>query len=515
MARRVPVLTQLLGGALAWFAELPNRQSATAWSRDCQTLLGRLGWLGNSGEPPARALDAWNRAWTDFATLSPVIGNVTFDEALTAVRSILTRSRQVAPIPLRGITVLSAAEDLGPGYDAAWMLGVTDTAWPRPATPNPLLPHALQAAHEMPYATPALSLQRCRALIQRLRSRVPELVMSYPLRDDDLAAAPSPFLGDFAWAEALPPNLSADAGVSGLPELHVIDDPAPRFDERVLSGGAATLRLQARCPLRAFIERRLDARPLEVLHRGLSGRHRGIATHRAVELLYARYRTREELGGLDRRTLETAVRVCADQALNDLTRGVRWALSAFVELEHERLERALLRLVEADLRRAEYTVEQLESKIIAEINGLQVSSRIDRIDRLAAGDSAIIDYKTGSRATPADWFKDRLIEPQLPLYAYSVSAPVGALAFAAIRATDVTYRGVWLRDGEFKGSRSGAVTQADWERQQLRWTEQLETLVDEFRRGDTRILVALRQDVEGSLAPLSRVFEQLAAAEDI
>jgi hypothetical protein len=59
------------------------------------------------------------------------------------------------------------------------------------------------------------------------------------------------------------------------------------------------------------------------------------------------------------------------------------------------------------------------------------------------------------------------------------------------------------------------VTQADWERQQLRWTEQLETLVDEFRRGDTRILVALRQDVEGSLAPLSRVFEQLAAAEDI
>ncbi|NIQ95451.1 MAG: hypothetical protein GWN87_15550, partial [Desulfuromonadales bacterium] len=49
------------------------------------------------------------------------------------------------------------------------------------------------------------------------------------------------------------------------------------------------------------------------------------------------------------------------------------------------------------------------------------------------GRLAIIDYKTG-RPDPAQWFDDRITEPQMPIYCQQVAPDeIDAVAFAVIR----------------------------------------------------------------------------------
>ena len=58
--------------------------------------------------------------------------------------------------------------------------------------------------------------------------------------------------------------------------------------------------------------------------------------------------------------------------------------------------------------------------------------RLDRIDRLADGTHALIDYKTGV-AKLAGWLGTRPDDPQLPLYFLTGNEPVAALAYARVR----------------------------------------------------------------------------------
>jgi RecB family exonuclease len=191
----------------------------------------------------------------------------------------------------------------------------------------------------------------------------------------------------------------------------------------------------------------------------------------------------------------------------------RRALRVYAELERQRLEQLILRLVHLDLQRADYAVERLEAVTVAEIAGKRIRCRIDRVDRLSSGGLAVIDYKSGSRASPADWFKARLLEPQLPLYVRTLSEPVAAMVLAAIQATGASYRGVWVREKEFPGSSAGAWDSLGWQKQQAEWAAQLELLVEEYARGDTRIFLTDLATAQGGVAPLTRVYEQQALAE--
>ena len=73
-------------------------------------------------------------------------------------------------------------------------------------------------------------------------------------------------------------------------------------------------------------------------------------------------------------------------------------------------------LDEFDRLRSPFTVAAVEASRPLALGGLQWTLRLDRIDTLADGGTAIIDYKTGKVAAPAKWFDDRAQEPQLGLY---------------------------------------------------------------------------------------------------
>jgi ATP-dependent helicase/nuclease subunit B len=136
--------------------------------------------------------------------------------------------------------------------------------------------------------------------------------------------------------------------------------------------------------------------------------------------------------------------------------------------------------------------------------------RIDRLDELADGTLAVIDYKTSERATSGDWFGSRLRDAQVPLYASQSAEPVRAAVVARLTPAEARYFGFWP-DGAFPG-RTVKAAHADAAAQIALWRAQLAELAVELAAGDTRFFVDDYEDATGAYAPLTRVHEQLALA---
>jgi exodeoxyribonuclease-5 len=275
LAARAPQSAQALAQALGAGAVL--RATPSRWAHLWARYLAELGW-----QPPAanRVLLGWQSTLDELARLTPILGEISLDAALVELQRLHERATATA-LPLFGVHVLGRIDDVGPGYDAVWVTGFTDAAWPKPPHGNPLLPIALQRAHGMPYSSPLDAQRRSARALERLVQRTAQLVVSWPARVYDFETEPSPAIR--AWpllADVELRALTAASPDAPTPSRETVDDPAPAFCGTRLPGGTGALGRQARCPLRAFCQDRLGARPLEPLGFGLSGRLRGIALPR-------------------------------------------------------------------------------------------------------------------------------------------------------------------------------------------------------------------------------------------
>jgi hypothetical protein len=453
--------------------------------------------------PSNRApLLGWQATLDEMARLTPILGEISHDAALGELARLLERPIPAA-LPLAGVHVLQRIDDVGPGYDAVWVTGFTDTAWPEPPHGNPLLPLALQRALGMPYSTPRDAEQRSARAFARLLRRSHSLVVSWPGRVYDYETEPSPAIR--AWP-ALPPA-ELDELVAARPLRPVaretVADPAPPFDRPSVPGGTGALGRQARCPIRAFCQDRLGARPLEALGFGVPARLRGIAAHHAAERLL---QDLPEQSAFASKT--SAVAASAEDALARVFGRARPHLKALYDLEAERLTGVLLALLQAELQRAPFRVRAVEQQATVTLGPLTLHVRSDRTDELADGTVAVIDYKTSERASSADWFRSRLRDAQVPVYATRSADVVSAAVVTRLTLPEARYSGFWP-DGAFPG-RPNPAADPHPRAQLQRWQEQLIALATEFAAGDTRFFVADYDDAAGSYAPLTRIFEQLA-----
>ena len=112
----------------------------------------------------------------------------------------------------------------------------------------------------------------------------------------------------------------------------------------------------------------------------------------------------------------------------------------------------------------------------------------DRIDRIDDGRLVIVDYKTGEPKV-ADWFTDRIAEPQLPLYSIAVDQAVGAVVFGRVRKGDAKYLGVAAEEAIVSGAAWPGAKKSPVENflnfsEVLRlWQEKIEILAQEVRQG--------------------------------
>jgi RecB family exonuclease len=131
-----------------------------------------------------------------------------------------------------------------------------------------------------------------------------------------------------------------------------------------------------------------------------------------------------------------------------------------------RAERLIVQLLEWELSREPFSTHVLEWAQPFVIAGATLSLRLDRVDRLAHGRLAVIDYKSGTPERFEPW-AERPPRPQLPVYATiagAQSAPLPQLQ--AVPARDEA---------------------SAWPQLLAHWQEQIHSLVQEYLSGQAAV----------------------------
>jgi RecB family exonuclease len=215
--------------------------------------------------------------------------------------------------------------------------------------------------------------------------------------------------------------------------------------------------------------------------------------HAALAAFWRRVRDHAALVALAPEELDATIAGAAELALPEL-RAARWrrvppAIRAGEALRVASVLRAWIEACERP--RPAFSVEAIEVERQLSAGGIDLRLRIDRVDLLASGGLAVLDYKTGLAKSPATWFDLRPQAPQIGLYVLAERAqgerPIRAAVYAQLKSGEVRVQGIaadadaWpaLRTpGDLRG-----VSVPDWNAVETRWTQTLEALASEAREG--------------------------------
>lgn len=421
------------------------RAEFSYWSEFAGRLLKETGWPGDGdlNEADQSAIEAWENALADLATLDLVSEPVSWEEATAHLRGLLPSCGEIGTWD-SPIQILDAIEAAGLQFEAAMLCGLSDDTWPpRVEYGSPLIPLKLQRACGMPGSTPQSARAERDRVTRALFGTTPVLFATY-LKDSSSA------LHGFAEQEKSPHIWNGKTPWQSYrtAELQQLEDSrAPAFvPDGVTRGGTGLIRAQSQCPFRAFAEYRLRAHTLEDGSLGMDPLARGTTLHRALELVWRRLQSSEVLQAISPGELQCLIKDAIHEAVRpDDSSGLRRVLTA---VERERLEDLILEWLAVERTRVQpFTVEFVEEKRVVELAGLPLEVRLDRVDRLKTGHTLLLDYKSGKQ-TKGKLECPRPDEPQLLVYAATVDDHVDGVILAQLQARDCKAAG-FTREKQF------------------------------------------------------------------
>lgn len=413
------------------------------WAEHFARLLHRLGWPGDRGlsSREHQSVQQFRELLGEMASHDRVSSPLQRETAASQLQRLVS-NREFQPEGVESpVQVLGVLESSGLSFDHLWVLGLHDTALPRPAAPNPFIPLPLQRRERMQRADAEREQQFASQVADRLFRAAPEVILSWPLQDNSGRLRPSSLIKDFAIS--LPELADSQAPVhlihEAKPQLEeLLDCQAPPLCSRKpFSGGTGILKDQALCPFRAFAHHRLRCEGLETPEAGIDHRSRGSLAHTVLELFWKETVSLESLLKLDDLTLETRLDSAANKAIERHEKSRRSDLLPRQRaIEQRRLVALVRQWLSFEKKRGSFKVVATEAFHQLTLGNLQIRTRVDRIDELADGRHAIIDYKTG-RADPLQWLEERITDPQLPAYSLGFSwDELGAVMFAVVRGKE-------------------------------------------------------------------------------
>ena len=207
---------------------------------------------------------------------------------------------------------------------------------------------------------------------------------------------------------------------------------------------------------------------------------------------------------------DDAVARCVEQALDELFGSARRPLSRC--LSWSAAPRAADRGFAAQRRRAlavqsRAAVERRMSLSFGAGNCARVSIARPARQRQRRN-HRLQDRRRGERA---DWFRERLRDTQVPLYAVHAERTCRAVILGQLSGASPAMPDFWQQPVAFPGRPVALPDGRSWTEQLSTWRRQLQELIEEFAAGDVRVFANDESaDARGEYAPLTRVLEQLA-----
>ena len=513
---------------------LPSRAAEPSeWASAFARVLGAFGFPGERPRNAAehQTLAKWNEALVSLGALGVVSGRITGVAARRHLRQACAETLFQPDTGEAPVQVLGLLESVGLDFDALWVCGLTDDAWPQSPRPHAFLPVLAQKKAGVPQASAEASLELDRRITRGWARAASEVVFSHAVADADRVLAASPLLAEFDIADAGALNVVTqptrddavfDAGQSPDAFTHFEDESGPVLANMSPRGGTRILADQAACPFRAFARHRLAAEGVEFVEPGLGAAERGILLHALFANVWESLVDHASLVSKTPDELLAVVDKSAQRAVRRLKAEMPGRLEGrFETLERERLVRVALEWLRAEKGRVPFKVVQTEQRMVLAAGPLTLKGQVDRVDRLDNGTLAVIDYKSG-RASVGGWLGARPDDLQLPLYAHAMKEPVGAVAFATLKAGKRRFEGLsrqsgWIPQvGVVSSHQTASKHYGSWDQLLQGWREAIDALAVAFAKGDARVdpkrqgATCQRCDV----GPVCRVRERVALEDE-
>ena len=469
--------------------------SPREWSERFQAALDALGWPGAAGldSPAQQTLLRVRELLDEYGQLSSAVARLECAAALERLRELAARTAYRPADEDVLVTVTTSLADPVARYDGIWVAGLRHDALPQPPAPDPFVPLHAQLAAGYPAASAGGRLREAQGLLAAWRAATPHLVLSAPLRAEDVALLPSPLLAP--WRSGGPPP---GEPLPWLPErVHRNDQLEAWHDAGVpwdaatpLPSGTRSLELQNACPFRAYAELRLGCEPLGASEPGVPADLRGRLLHAALQALWRELGGLSGLNALAPERLDERIGECVEAAARALLAGQSAPPSAAaLARERRRAVRLIRALCDLERSRPAFTVRDTERAAQVTLAGLRLDVRIDRIDALEGGALAILDYKSG-QPVRADWYAERPSHPQLLAYLAAVGEAVRALATVHLTARDIGFNGIAAQADLLPGLEAvkAAGEGGDgWQGRLEAWHALLERLAGAFGQGEAAV----------------------------
>ena len=476
-------------------------KSLAEWAEVIRHRIALWGWPYRSGLDSIeyQQLSHLEDSFDALATLATVLPHQHFSRALHYWRECLAATMFQPKTPQDSIQVLGPLEALGGQFDAMWVCGAQQHVFPTPRRLEPFIPAAIQKQLRLSSFDDALLREEADTMLSAWIAGSAEVTASYHCWDQDLPRYPS---------ELLPPATPSAGRVAQFPSTWTLDritEPMPAEPPLVVNsdsqiGGASLIKDQAACPFRAFIKHRF--RPTEIADPviGLSAAERGALFHDALFHFWRHIQSQSQLLRLDDTELSALIDSAVTEAMAAMERsceGRGFSLRERVgascwDLEKEVLLRVMAEWMELEKSRKEpFVVDQLEVEHSLTLGNVTLSLRPDRIDRMEAGGSVVIDYKSRAPAK-THWLGDKPQEPQLPLYTL-LDEDIEGIAFGELSVSDPV-KLVALSERYTLTNREAPPLskQTDgfaenWPALTRRWKEVLEHLAADFAQGEATV----------------------------
>lgn len=472
--RRPPQLPKSLYFSLRQLSEKDwGKLSLSQFVEQANALLGKLEWGTLHGERRLNSdefqqKETFQQVLTRFGSLQLAQGKQNLSVWLRLLRRFVSeqihQSKTKGQVPIQIMGMLEAG---GQDFDALWVMGLTDEAWPRMPNPNPFLPMTLQREQGLPRADALRELQYAERITERLAHSAKTLVWSYAKQQGDQVCLPSPLLqlpclqaaqpyaqqaynslAQQAWQQAEPLEWVEDAEAPPVP----LGDKAP--------GGTQILSAQNACPLMAFMDFRLGAKQtLEEVDEGLRSHHLGTLVHEVLELFWREVETQTALLAMTEAQRQDKVAELLTNAMEPMQSQFD---GHYLALEHQRILTLIMEWLGLETERTGFKVILFEADYVLEIAGILFHVKIDRVDELTGGSDkrqVILDYKTG-KASAKDLLKTPIEAPQLAVYLHAIQQNVAGLGYGILHSDDGAKFNLLLQE-------EGVLTEAKADRSQI------------------------------------------------